>query len=94
MAEQQEQQEAVKVAHRKSRVGVVSSTKMQKTITVVVNRRLRHPIYGKFVQKSKKFTAHDEEETCREGDLVRIEETRPLSKRKRWKLVEVLERAK
>jgi small subunit ribosomal protein S17 len=79
---------------RKQRVGVVTSNKMQKTITVSVERRLRHPIYGKFVKKTKKFLAHDEENTCNVGDMVRIMETRPLSKRKRWRLVEVVERAK
>lgn len=87
-------EETVKLAHKKSRVGVVSSNKMQKTITVVVERRLRHPIYGKFVKKSKKFMAHDENQDCNIGDLVRIEESRPLSKNKRWMLAEILERAK
>ena len=85
---------AAKLTHKKSRTGVVTSTKMEKTITVSVERRLRHPIYGKYVKKTKKFMAHDEEGVCNEGDLVRIEETRPLSKRKRWSLVEVLEKAK
>ena len=79
---------------RKQRVGVVTSNKMQKTITVAVERRLRHPIYGKFVKKTNKFLAHDEENTCQVGDTVRIMETRPLSKLKRWRLVEVVERAK
>lgn len=79
---------------RKQRVGVVSSSKMDKTVTVVVERRIKHPIYGKFVKKTKKFTAHDEENSCNEGDTVKIMETRPLSKKKRWRLVEVLERAK
>ncbi|WP_236970626.1 30S ribosomal protein S17 [Membranihabitans marinus] len=79
---------------RKVKVGVVSSDKMDKTITVVVERRLQHPIYGKFVKKSKKFTAHDESNECNIGDTVRIMETRPLSKKKRWRLVEVLEKAK
>jgi len=79
---------------RKERVGVVSSDKMEKTITVVVERRLQHPMYGKFVKKSKKFTAHDEKNECGIGDKVRIVETRPLSKKKRWRLVEILERAK
>ena len=79
---------------RKQRVGVVSSAKMDKTITVVVERRLKHPIYGKYVKKTNKFSAHDEENTCNEGDTVRIMETRPLSKKKRWRLVEVVERAK
>lgn len=79
---------------RKTRTGVVSSNKMDKTITVVVERKLRHPIYGKFVKKTKKFVAHDETNDCNEGDTVRIMETRPLSKRKRWRVVEILERAK
>ena len=79
---------------RKQRVGVVSSNKMDKSATVVVQRRLRHPIYGKFVKKTKKFMIHDEKNECNEGDLVRIVEFRPLSKRKRWRLSEILERAK
>ena len=79
---------------RKTRVGVVTSNKMAKTITVSVERRLRHPIYGKFVKKSNKFLAHDEKEECGIGDTVRIMETRPLSKHKRWRLVEVVEKAK
>ena len=79
---------------RKSRVGVVSSTAMDKTITITVERKLRHPIYGKFVKKTKKFMAHDEKNDCNVGDTVRIMETRPLSKNKRWRLVEILERAK
>ena len=80
--------------NRKQRVGLVKSSKMDKTVTVVVERRLQHPIYGKLVKKSTKFMAHDEENTCNEGDTVRIMETRPLSKNKRWRVVEVLERAK
>lgn len=79
---------------RKQRIGVVTSNKMDKTISVLVERKIKHPIYGKFVKKSKKFTAHDETNDCNEGDLVRIMETRPLSKKKRWRLVEILERAK
>ncbi|NRB46471.1 MAG: 30S ribosomal protein S17 [Saprospiraceae bacterium] len=79
---------------RKTRTGVVTSNKMDKTIAVSVERRLQHPIYGKFVKKSKKFIAHDEQNQCNIGDRVRIMETRPLSKRKRWRLVEILERAK
>jgi small subunit ribosomal protein S17 len=79
---------------RKQRVGVVTSNKMTKTITVSVERRLQHPIYGKFVKKTTKFMAHDEKSECNIGDLVRIMETRPLSKNKRWRLVEVLEKAK
>ena len=79
---------------RKQKTGVVVSNKMDKTIAVQVERRLMHPIYGKFVKRSKKFFAHDEENTCKVGDKVRIMETRPLSKNKRWRLVEVIERAK
>lgn len=79
---------------RKSRIGVVTSTAMEKTITVSVERKLRHPIYGKFVKKTKKFMSHDEKNECNVGDTVRIMETRPLSKNKRWRLVEILERAK
>jgi small subunit ribosomal protein S17 len=79
---------------RKTRIGVVSSDKMEKTITVSVLRRLKHPLYGKFVKKTTKFLAHDEKNECRAGDLVRIMETRPLSKQKRWRLVEIIEKAK
>ncbi len=79
---------------RKERVGVVTSNKMQKTITVVVERREKHPKYGKFVKRSSKFAAHDEKDECNIGDLVRIAETRPLSKNKCWRLVEIIERAK
>jgi len=79
---------------RKSRVGTVTSSAMDKTITISVERKLRHPIYGKFVKKTKKFMAHDEKNDCNVGDTVRIMETRHLSKNKRWRLVEILERAK
>lgn len=79
---------------RKERVGVVTSNKMDKTITVAVERREKHPIYGKFVKKTTKFAAHDEKNDCGIGDTVKIMETRPLSKNKRWRLVEVIERAK
>jgi len=79
---------------RKERVGVVVSNKMDKTISIAVERRLKHPIYGKFVKKTKKFMAHDENNECQIGDLVRIMETRPLSRHKRWRLVEVIEKAK
>jgi len=79
---------------RKTRTGVVTSNKMDKTITISVRRRLRHPIYGKFVKKTNKFMAHDENNDCNIGDTVRIMETRPLSKNKRWRLIEVVERAK
>jgi small subunit ribosomal protein S17 len=83
-----------KIAHKKQLVGLVTSTKMDKSITIVVERKIKHPIYGKFMKKSKKFMAHDELGVCNEGDLVKIEETRPLSKKKRWSLVEVVEKAK
>ncbi len=79
---------------RKTREGVVVSAAMNKTAVVLMKRRLRHPVYGKFVQKNKKFYVHDEQNECRPGDTVRIMETRPISKLKRWRLVGVLERAK
>ncbi len=79
---------------RKERIGVVTGDKMQKSITVVVQRRFKHPVYGKFITKSKKYIAHDEEDTCKMGDTVKIAETRPISKRKKWRLVEIIERAK
>ena len=79
---------------RKERVGGVFSNKMDKSITVAVKWKEKHPIYGKFVSKTKKFHAHDEKNDCNTGDTVRIMETRPLSKTKRWRLVEILERAK
>jgi small subunit ribosomal protein S17 len=78
----------------KVRIGVVSSSKMDKTITVLIERKLKHPIYGKFVKKSKKFFVHDEKNECKEGDTVKITETRPISKNKSWRLVEILEKAK
>jgi small subunit ribosomal protein S17 len=79
---------------RKTRVGIVTSNKMQKTIAVTTERRLRHPMYGKFVKKSKSYIAHDENNDAHIGDVVKIMETRPLSKLKRWRLVEIIERAK
>jgi len=79
---------------RKERVGVVTSDKMTKSIVVSVERKLKHPMYGKFVKRSNKFTAHDEKNECNIGDTVRIMETRPISKNKRWRLVEIVERAK
>lgn len=96
MANNAEQQGAATVERnlRKERIGRVTSNKMDKTITVVVESKVKHPIYGKFVSKSTKFVAHDENNECGEGDTVRIMETRPLSKRKRWRLVEIVERAK
>lgn len=79
---------------RKSRVGAVVSDKMDKTISVAVERRIKHPVYGKYVKKTIKLMAHDEKNECKEGDLVRIMETRPLSALKRWRLVEIVERKK
>lgn len=79
---------------RKERIGLVVSNKMEKTIVVTVERKVKHPIYGKFVKKSTKFMAHDEKNDCNIGDRVRISETRPLSKNKCWRLVEIIERAK
>ena len=79
---------------RKTKTGIVSSDKMEKTITVAVERKVKHPIYGKFVKKTTKFHAHDEKNEAKPGDVVRIMETRPLSKTKRWRLVEILEKAK
>ena len=83
-----------RTTYRKERVGVVISDKMDKSITVAVQRQIKHPIYGKFIKKTTKLMAHDEENDAREGDTVRITETRPLSKKKRWRLAEVIERAK
>jgi small subunit ribosomal protein S17 len=79
---------------RKERIGVVVSNKMEKSIVVAVHRKVKHPIYGKFVNKTTRFVAEDEQNTCNEGDTVKIMETRPLSKTKRWRLVEIIERAK
>ena len=79
---------------RKERIGQVVSSKMQKSITIAVDRKVKHPIYGKFVRKTTKLTAHDENNDCNVGDTVKIMETRPVSKNKRWRLVEIIERAK
>ncbi|RLD90339.1 MAG: 30S ribosomal protein S17 [Bacteroidetes bacterium] len=79
---------------RKERIGLVVSNKMDKSIVVSIERRFKHPIYGKFVKKTNKFMAHDEKNDCNIGDTVRIMETRPLSKNKNWRLVEIIERAK
>ncbi len=79
---------------RKERIGIVVSNKMQKSVVVAVKRKVKHPIYGKYVNRTTKFYAHDEENTCNVGDVVRIMETRPLSKTKCWRLVEIIERAK
>jgi small subunit ribosomal protein S17 len=79
---------------RRKLVGVVVSNKMEKSITIAVHTKAKHPIYGKFVNKTSKFMAHDEKNECKVGDVVRIMETRPLSKNKNWRLVEIIERAK
>ncbi|HMU98093.1 MAG TPA: 30S ribosomal protein S17 [Chitinophagales bacterium] len=87
-------EQTIERKERKTRIGVVESNKMNKTITVKVERKIQHPKYGKYLKKSKSFHAHDENNECNEGDTVKIMETRPLSKTKRWRLVEILERAK
>ncbi|MFY9116353.1 MAG: 30S ribosomal protein S17 [Bacteroidales bacterium] len=79
---------------RKERIGLVVSNKMDKSIVVAVRRKVKHPIYGKYVNKTTKFVAHDENNECSEGDTVRIMETRPLSKTKCWRLVEIIEKVK
>jgi len=79
---------------RKERIGIVTSDKMQKSIVVAVERKVKHPKYGKFVKKTTKFVAHDENNDCHIGDTVKIMETRPMSKSKNWRLVEIIERAK
>ena len=89
-----EQQERGTRGVRKERVGMVVSSKMNKSILVSIQRQVKHPIYGKFIKQTTKLMAHDENNEAHEGDTVRIMETRPLSKRKRWRLVEVVERAK
>jgi len=86
--------QAVQRGTRKERVGRVVSDKMQKTVVVAIERRVPHPVYGKMVTRTKKVKAHDEENSAKTGDLVRIAETRPLSKDKRWRLVEIVERAR
>jgi small subunit ribosomal protein S17 len=79
---------------RRERIGVVVSSNMDKSIIISVKQKIKHPIYGKFVNKTTRFMAHDAENTCQVGDTVKISETRPLSKNKRWRLVEIIERAK
>ncbi len=79
---------------RKVRIGKVVSNKMDKSITITVERRVKHPLYGKFVQKTTKLMAHDEQNACGIGDTVKVMETRPLSKNKRWRLVEIIDKAK
>ncbi|HQW11589.1 MAG TPA: 30S ribosomal protein S17 [Saprospiraceae bacterium] len=89
-----EQETQITRQFRKERIGKVTSNKMDKSISVAVERKVKHPLYGKFVKKTSSFMAHDEKNECREGDLVKIMETRPLSKNKRWRLIEILEKAK
>ena len=79
---------------RKERIGVVASNKMDKSIVVTIERKVKHDLYGKFLKKTSRLVAHDEENTCNEGDTVKIMETRPLSKNKNWRLIEIIERAK
>ena len=79
---------------RKERIGVVTSNKMEKSIIVSIQRKVKHALYGKFLKKTSKFVAHDEDNSCNEGDTVKIMETRPLSKNKNWRLIEIIERAK
>ena len=85
---------AVERTSRKTRVGMVVSDKMQKTVVVSIERRVQHPVYGKMVRRTKKLKAHDEQNEAKTGDTVRIMETRPLSKDKRWRVVEIIERAR
>jgi small subunit ribosomal protein S17 len=94
MEHTEEDTETVDRSQRKERIGVVQSAKMDKTITVSVRRQMKHPMYGKYLERSTKHMTHDEENDANEGDTVRIMETRPQSKNKRWRLVEVIERAK
>jgi len=94
MAEMTNNESAATRNARKTREGVVTSDKMQKTVVVTVERRVPHPVYGKMVTRSKKYKAHDEENSAKVGDRVRIMETRPLSKDKRWRVVEIVERAR
>lgn len=94
MAETEETTAAPERNARKERVGKVVSAKMDKSITVAIERQVKHPIYGKFIRRTTKLMAHDETNDAREGDVVQIMETRPLSKNKRWRLVQIVERAK
>lgn len=89
-----EASQAIDRSSRKTRVGMVVSDKMQKTVVVSIERRVQHPVYGKMVRRTKKLKAHDEQNEAKTGDTVRIMETRPLSKDKRWRVVEIIERAR
>jgi small subunit ribosomal protein S17 len=94
MAEIQQNAQTVSRNSRKTRVGVVVSDKMEKTVVVSIERRVQHPVYGKMIRRTKKLKAHDERNDAKAGDTVRIMETRPLSKDKRWRVVEIVERAR
>lgn len=94
MAETLQNAQTITRASRKTRVGVVVSDKMDKTVVVSIERRVQHPVYGKMVRRTKRLKAHDERNDAKTGDTVRIMETRPLSKDKRWRLVEIVERAR
>ena len=94
MSETNKQNAATQRAARKTRVGLVVSDKMQKTVVVAIERRVPHPVYGKMMTRTTRLKAHDEENTAKAGDTVRIMETRPMSKDKRWRLVEIVSRAK
>jgi small subunit ribosomal protein S17 len=94
MAELEKRGSAIERTSRKTRVGQVVSDKMQKTVVVSIERRVEHPVYGKMVRRTKKLKAHDEQNEAKTGDTVRIMETRPLSKDKRWRVVEIIERAR
>ena len=94
MAEMTNQQQTAARGARKSRTGLVVSDKMEKTVVVAIERRVAHPVYGKMVTRTKRLKAHDEENSAKVGDTVRIVETRPLSKDKRWRVVEIMQRAR
>ena len=94
MAEMTNQEQSAARGARKSRTGLVVSDKMQKTVVVAIERRVPHPVYGKMVTRTKRLKAHDEENSAKVGDTVRIVETRPLSKDKRWRVVEIMQRAR
>ncbi len=94
MAEVEKSESTVTRRARKMRIGMVVSDKMEKTVVVQIERRVQHPVYGKMVRRTKKLKAHDEENAAKTGDTVRIMETRPLSKDKRWCVVEIIERAR
>jgi small subunit ribosomal protein S17 len=94
MAEIQENSQTVNRNSRKTRIGTVVSDKMDKTVVVSIERRVQHPVYGKMVRRTKRLKAHDEKNDAKTGDTVRIMETRPLSKDKRWRLIEIVERAR